>query len=135
MLELHLLLPAARELHAQRMRVDELGESLEILNLSRLDELPGTAGQSLDDAVLEVTELGEVDLRFGELDALRLRVTRFVDDLGDVQQRLGRNASAVHAHAARVRFGVDEDDVETEIGGEKRARVSARTTADDDELC
>src|SRR5438105_15445730 len=108
------------------MRVDELGESLEILNLSRLDELPGTASQPLDDAVLEVTELGEVDLRFGELDAPRLRVTRFVDDLGDVQQRLGRNASAVHAHAARVRFGVAEADVVTEAGRGNRARVPGR---------
>ena len=73
-------------------------------------------------------------LRLAELDAPRLRMPRFVDQLGDVQQRLRRNAAAIDADAARVHFGIDERDAQPEIGREKRGRVPAGPAADDDEL-
>ena len=87
---------------------------------------PVPLGQPLDDVVLERAQLGEIDLRLAELDAPRLRVARLVEQLGDVQQRLRRNAAAIDADAAGIRFGIDERDAEAEIGGEKRRGVSAR---------
>ncbi len=94
-------------LDAQRVRIDNLGETLDVLNLAVLDELTGAARQPLDDVVLELAELVEIDLRLAELDAPRLRVTRFVEHLRDVQQGLGRNAAAIDADAAGIHFGID----------------------------
>jgi hypothetical protein len=53
-----------------------------------LHELPGAAGQARHDSVLELAEFGEIDPRLAELHAPRLRMPRFVDHLGDMQQRL-----------------------------------------------
>src|SRR5437868_3455269 len=117
------------------MRVDDRREPAQIGDLPRLHQLPGAPGQPLDDAVLETAQLVEVDLRLAEVDAPALRVLRFVDELGDVQQRFRRNASAIDADAAWIGFGVDERDAEPEIRGEECASVSAGTCADDCELC
>ena len=62
------------------------------------------------------------------------RVLRLVDHLGDVQQRLRRNAAAIEADAARVRLGVDERDLHAQVGGIERRRISAGAAAEDDEL-
>ena len=78
-------------------------------------------GQPLDDGVLERAQLVEIDLRFAELDAPRFRVARLVDELGDVKQRLRRNAAAVDADAAGVRLRIDE--------GDARPRSAARNAA------
>src|SRR5436309_10142294 len=51
-----------------------------------------------------------------------------------MQERLRRNASAIDAHAARVRLRVDQRGLQSEIGGEKCRGVSAGAAADDDEL-
>ena len=72
---------------------------------------PVPLGEPLDDVVLELAQLVEIDLRLAELDAPRFRVPRFVDQLGDVQQRLRRNAAAIDADAARVHFRIDERDL------------------------
>ena len=133
-LELHGLLAAGHELHAQVVRVDDLGPALEVLDLAVLDELAGAARQPLDDVVLELAQLGEIDLRLAELDAPRLRVARLVDELRDVQQRLRRNAAAVHADAARIQLPDRRARRRAEIGGQKRGGVPARAAADDDEL-
>ena len=124
-LELHGFLAAGGQLHREVVRVDDFGPALDVLHLAMLDQLAGSARQPLDDVVLEVAQLVEVDLRLAELDAPRLGVARFVDQLGDMEQRLGRNAAAIDAHAAGVHFGIDERDAEPEIGGEKRGRVPA----------
>ena len=85
--------------------------------MRNFDDLPGAAGQLLDDAVLEVAELVDVDLGLAELDAPVPRVLRFVEDLGDVQQRLRRNAAAIEAHAAGIFLVVDQGDLQAEVGG------------------
>ena len=51
-----------------------------------------------------------------------------------MEQRLRRDTAAIDAHAAGVRLRIDERDVEAHVGGEKRRRISARSTADDREL-
>ena len=88
-----------------------------------------------DDLVLEVAQLVEIDLRLRELDAEVVRVRRLGDDVGDVQQRLGRNAPAIDAHAARVLLRIDERDLHPAVGRVERRRVSAGAGADDDQLC
>ena len=93
------------------------------MTLRNFDDLAGAARQLLDDAVLEVAELVDVDLGVAELDAPLLGVLRFVEELGDVQQRLRRNAAAIQAHAAGVLLVVDERDLHAEVGGIERGRV------------
>ena len=56
---------------------------------------------------------------------------RLVQQLGDVQQRLRRNAAAIEADAARILGRIDQRDLHAEIGRVKRRRVPARAAADD----
>src|SRR5262249_8445453 len=105
------------------------GAALQVLHLADLHELAGAAGEPADDGVLEAPQAIEIDLRIAELDAPGLRVARLVEQLGDVQQRLGGNASAIHAGAARIHVGIDQRDAEAEIGGKKSRRVPARPGA------
>src|SRR2546426_903363 len=133
-LELNLILFTVGELHLQTMRVDDLGQALQVLHLAKLDELSRAARQPLDDVVLEVAQLREIDPRLAELDTPRLRVARLVNQVRDVQQRFRRDASDVHADAAGVGIGIDERGGETEIGGEKRGGVAAGSGADNRDL-
>ena len=66
-----------------------------------------------------------------ELDAPLLRVLRFLEQLGDVQQRLRRNAAAIQAHAAGILLVVDEGDLHAEVGGIEGGRVATGACADD----
>ena len=133
-LELNVLGAAARQRHAQRVRVDDLGVALEVLHLSVLRQLPGAARQPRDDVVLEVAQLARSI--FGSPNSMpqAAACARLAEDLRDVQQRFRRDAAAIHADAAGIRFGIDERDAESEIRGEKRGGVAARAAADDDEL-
>ena len=70
-------------------------------------------------------------LALAELDAPLLRVLRFLEQLGDVQQRLRRDAAAIQAHAAGVLLVVDEGDLHAEVGGVKRCGVPTGACADD----
>ena len=99
-----------------------------------LHELPGPAGQPADDRILEGAQLVQIDRRLAEFDAPRRRVPGLGDHLGDVQQRLRGDAAAIDAHAAGVVFRIDEDDLQAEVRGEKRRRISARSAADDSQL-
>ena len=54
--------------------------------------------------------------------------------MGGVQQRFGRNAAAIEAHAAGIDFGIDQRGGETEIRGQKRGGVAAGPAANDDNL-
>ena len=59
-----------------------------------------------------------------------LRLMRFLQQLGHVEQGLRRDAAAVEADAARVQLGIDEGDGHAEIGGEECSGVSTGTAAD-----
>ena len=125
------LFPAICLLHADRLGVNDRRPALEVIDLAELRHLAGAAGQLLDDAVLIVPNLVDVDFRSGKLDAPVLRVLRFIEDLGHMQQGLGRNAAAVQAHAARVLLVVDECDLQPEVSRVKRGRVAAGPGAND----
>ncbi len=84
--------------------------------------------------VLVGAQLVDVDRRLAEGDAPLAGVPRLVDDLGDVQQRLRRDAAAVEADAAGILLFVDERDLHAEVGGVERGRVAAGARAEHSQL-
>ena len=102
------LLRAVDLLDVERVRVAERGHALDVLDLAQVADLAGAGGELADDLVLEVAQLVEIDRRLGELDAEVFGVGRLGDHVGDVQQRLRRDAAAVDADAAGVLFRIDQ---------------------------
>jgi hypothetical protein len=68
------------------------------------------------------------------IDAPILRLTRFFNELGDVQQRLGRDAPTIQADAAGIDFGIDERNFEAEVGRQKSSGVTTRSAAHNCEM-
>jgi hypothetical protein len=62
-------------------------------------------------------------------------VARLVEHLGDVEQRLRRDAAAIDADPARVLLLVDEGDLHAEIGGQEGGGIAAGAGADDRDVC
>ena len=116
------------------MRIQQFRHALDVLHFPEFGELPRTVCQSLDDVVLEIPEPGQVDLRLAKLDAPGFRLARLVDKLRHMEEHLRGNAAAVDAHAAGIRFGIDQGDAQAKIGCEKSGRVPAGAAADDNEL-
>ena len=129
MLELQLGL-ARRARDLQRLRAGQRGASLDELHLPQLRDAADAGGQLVDDALLVGAQLVDVDRRLAEGDAPVAGVLRLVDHLGDVQQRLRRNAAAIEADAAGVLLLVDERDLHAEVGGIEGRGISARACAE-----
>src|SRR5690606_12609532 len=87
-----------------------------------------------DDLVLVPAQLVEVDLWLAECNADVDRVRGFVDHPARMQQRLGRNAADVEAHATEGRVALDEDRILAEVGGAERGRITAGTGTEHDDL-
>ena len=51
-----------------------------------------------------------------------------------MEQRLGRDAPAVHADAAGIHLGIDKGHAEAEVGGQEGGGVSAGPAAHDNHL-
>jgi len=98
----------------------------------RLAQLGDAADQLVDNAVLELAELVHVDLGRGEGNAPSRRFPRFLNQLGDVQQRLRGDAAAVQADPARLFLGVHERHFHPVIGAGERGGVPAGAGADHD---
>ncbi len=79
----------------------------------------------------QLEQLGQVDFRRAVFDAVMAHLADFVDDLGGMQQRLGRNAADVEANAAQHRPAFHQRDLEAEIGGAERGGVAAGTGTED----
>ena len=60
--------------------------------------------------------------------------TRVVDHLGRMQQRLGRNAADVQAHAAQRRPAIHQCHLESKIGGTECGRVAPGTRTQHQQL-
>ena len=88
----------------QRGGVLKRRAALHVLHLALLRENAEAAGELLDDAFFPRAQARQIDFRRGELDAPVLGLMRFFDQLGDVQQRLRRNAAAVEADAAGIQL-------------------------------
>ena len=134
MLEGQRFLLAVGQVDVDGAAVAEGGHALEVLDLAQVAHLPRPRGQRADDLVLEVAQLVEIDLGLAELDAEILRVRRLADHVGDVQQRLGRDAAAIDADAAGILLRIDERDLHPAVGRVEGGCVSAGTGADDDKL-
>ena len=76
----------------------------------------------------------QVDAGLGERDAPLTEVFGFGDALGHVQEALRGDAASEQADTAQPRFEIDQSDLQAEIGGEKRGRVSTGAGAEDAEL-
>src|ERR1051326_2653777 len=51
------------------------------------------------------------------------------DSVGGIKQRLGRNAAAIEADAAKARIAIDQQNLLAQIGGIKSDRVATRPSA------
>ena len=88
----------------------------------------------VDDAALVGVDLLDLDRRLPHRDAEVAGVADLVDDLGRVQQRLGRDAAAVRAGAAELGILLDAGDLHPELAGADRRDVAAGTAADDHQV-
>ena len=120
---------ALRRFDAQGVGRGELALPGHGLDLALLGEAGEAARQPLDHAVLPAANRRRVEGRRAEAHAVRTHRLGVVDDLGDMQQRLGRDAADVEADAAERRSRVDQNDVLPEIGGAEGGGVAAGTGA------
>ena len=104
------------------------------LDFALLRESRETARQLRDDARFPFAKLRNFDLRLAERDAGVSRFVGFGDHFRDVQQRLGRNAADVQAHAAERRIALDQHRFLAEVGGAKRRGVAAGSGAEHDDF-
>ena len=102
------------------------GHGLDLALLGKADQ---AARQPLDHAVLPAANRRRVEGRRAEAHAVRTHRLGVVDDLGDMQQRLGRDAADVETDAAERRSRVDQNDVLPEISGAESGGVAAGTGA------
>ena len=82
------LIAAAGLRNSQRVRILKSRASLNVFHLALLREYAQAAGQFLDHAVFPRAQPGQIDFGIGVLDAPIFCVTRFIDQLGHVQQGL-----------------------------------------------
>ena len=81
--------PIWRQGHAHHMGTltrwgaKDFREAAHVGDLTGLGQLASPTGELRDHAVLEGAQLVEIDRRLAELDPPRLRVTRFVNEVGD----------------------------------------------------
>ena len=113
----------------QRIRILKRGLAPECIRPCAASKAAQAAGQFLDHALFPRPQAGQIDLGLGVLDAPVLGVARLVDQLGHVQQGFRRNAAAIEANAAGIRFRIDQRDLHAEIGGEKCGGVATRAAA------
>ncbi len=116
------------------MRIEELADAADDLDLARFRHAGEAAGQLADDLVLPAAQLVEIDLRHAERDAVIREHLRLVHHRGDVQQRLRRNAADVEADAAELRVALDEHSLHSEIGRAERGAVAAGASAQHEHL-
>ena len=116
------------------IRIEEVTVTAHHLDLAALGHAGQAAGQLADDLVLVAAQLVDVDLRRGKTDAEISGVLRLVDDLGDVQQGLGRDAPDIQADAAEGGIAFDDYGLEAEVGGTEGSRVTAGAGTEDEQV-
>ena len=120
--------------HVDGMGVGKPRDATDDGDLALLGQAGEARRQAPHHLVLPVAQPGSVDLRLAELDAMRSHRTRVLDDLCRMQQRLGRNAADVEAHAAKRRPALDQRHLEAEIRRAKRRGVSPGARTDDEHV-
>ena len=107
----------------------EFSGALDDANLALFREACQAAGQTIDDLVLPCPQTAGVDLRWPEFQAAVGHLLGLLDDLGRVQQRLGRNAADIQTDAAERRVALDQDYVQAEVGRADEAHLDLRHLA------
>ena len=91
-------------------------------------------GEAADGPLGPGAQPGDVDARRAEGDARVRSLGRVVDQRGDAEERLRRNAADVEALAAERAARLDEHRVEPEVGRAEGGRIAARSAAQDDDV-
>ena len=125
---------AVEPVEPQRGRILEVAAGVDDLDVAALGQLLQPAGECVDHLLFAGAQLVDIDLRRLEVDAPAGHFLRLADHAGDVQQGLRRNAAAQQADAAQPRLGFDERDLASQIGGQKRRRIAAGATSQDNQL-
>ena len=123
-------LDAVLGLDRQQVRRRELAAPLDHGDLALLGHGADAAGQLAHHAVLELAQPVDIGLRRAELHAERSHLLGIGDHARGVQQRLGRNAADVEAHAAERRIAFDEDHFLAEVGRAESGGVATGTRAE-----
>ena len=129
LLELHDFFGAVSCRHFDVIGAEELAHARHHLRLARLGHAGQTARHVRDHAFLVLAYLVDIDRRLGKRHARIRHVRRLIDNGGDVQQRLRRDAAHVQAHAAQGGVALDDDGAQAQIGRAERRRITARTAA------
>lgn len=111
------------------MWIEEGADAGHDLDLASLCHSGKAAGQLLDDAILEPTQLVEIELRRTEGDAMVGEMLDLVDHGCRVQQRLARDAADIEADAAERVVALDQHGLHAEVGGTEGGGVAAGTGA------
>src|SRR5512147_627778 len=111
--------------NSQGVRVGEGSASSDIGNLALFGKLSESAGQFVDDVILEVAQTVEVYLRLGEFNAPGFGMIGLVDNGRHMQQGLRGDATVVQTDAAGVHVFVNQCDLHAKIGCVKSCGVSA----------
>ena len=123
-------LGAARPLHLDDVLRLERSPAREQGDLVLPEEELDPLGHPVRDPPAPLDRLGIARLEAAEANAVVRGVAHEADHLRVAQQRLGRNAAPVQAHAARP-IVLDGRDREPELGAADRRDVAARPGADD----
>jgi len=114
----------------QRVGRRELRAALHDDDVALSSEGSEPLGQLADDSILERTQLGEIDFRFGETDAVAAHRQRIGDHLGRMQQRLRRNAADVEANASLRRVLLDQHHLQPKVCRPESSRIASGAAAD-----
>src|SRR5256885_14432982 len=112
------------------VRIEELRDARDDRDLALLGELSVATGELLDDRFLPSAQLVDVERRLPERDAEVRDLVDLVDDAGDVEERLRRDAAYVQADAAERRVPLDKDGLQAEVRRAERRAVPAGAGAD-----
>jgi hypothetical protein len=116
------------------LRAIEPAATLDPGDLVLGDEALEPGPHPLHDGIAASGHRGVVDLGLArQVEAELLGVADPIDEAGGLEQRLGRDAAAVQACAADLVL-VDEGNLQPELGGAERRRVSAGARAEHDEI-
>src|SRR5690606_16633205 len=112
-------------------RCHDTAFALHPFDLVLLEEELDTLGVAVNRFILEGEELLQIELRLRDINAhARKACSRFVEKLGRMEHRLGRDATDIEAGAAqRVAF-LDNGHAEAKLGRLDRALIAARACTD-----
>src|SRR5690606_34652138 len=119
---------AVGTVYFEGVRAGKLAETVDHLNFTHLGHASQTAGQLVDDLLFPQANLVDVGLRGTEDDAVFGQCLGFFNDFGDVQQCLGRDTTHVQAYATQGGVTLDDNGIQTQIGGTESSGITGRAS-------